>query len=227
MNRTCILIAFFSLSVAAGQTHAALVHEVTGDVEISFDDQSSFQAEMATYYGGTFYQSYSTPPWSVLGNTLTLSPGMANPVGGSGYADGGYINFSLFDIGFVARAGYEITGYQVSFSGTAEQVGAGSLDISGSNGSASFSGNQYTYSSMIALDLLSSPFYGSILLDAPYVEGPDGTADVYGTAYASIDTIRIEAFTRPVPEPESYALMAAGLGALGMNWRRRRQAGSC
>lgn len=227
MNTIVTLVACISLSLAINQVHATPINIASGHVEIAFDDQASYHAEAATYYGGIFYQSYTAPPWSVLGNALTLSPGLSNPVGGSGYADGGYINFSLFDFVFVAQSGHEITGYQISFSGTAEQVGAGSYDISGSNGSVSFSGNQYTYSSMITADLLGSPFYGSILLDAPYVEGPDGTAEVFGTAYASIDSIRIEAFTRPVPEPESYALLVAGLGALGLKWRRRRPAGTC
>ena len=224
MNTLHTLLTCLGLTLATTQLHAAPVNLVTGNVEISFDDQASYFADMVSYYSGTLYQTYSTPSWSVLDNALILSPGMSNAIGGSGYADGGYINFSLFDFGFTAQAGYVITGYRISFSGTAEQVGAGSFEISGSDGSQSMNGNQYTFSSSINPDLLATPYYASILLNAPYVEGPDGTAEVFGTAYASVDTIRIEAFTRPVPEPESYALLMAGLGCIGLLRRRRRQA---
>ncbi len=35
--------------------------------------------------------------------------------------------------------------------------------------------------------------------------------------------VKVESIAAPVPEPESYALMLAGLGVMGFVARRRRQ----
>lgn len=215
------IAAFVGLFLVLGPAYATPVNVATGHVDISFDDEASYFAEVGSYNNGTFFQSTTMPAYVGLGDALVLSPGLYNPVGGSGYADGGFINFYLFDFSFAAHTGYQITGYRISFSGVAEQVGAGSYGITGSNGSLSFSGSNYTFTSEVSPDLMTNGFSGSITLDAPYVEGPDGTADVYGTAYASVDSITIEAITQPVPEPESYALMLAGLAVIGVSWRRR------
>lgn len=221
MNQFLTVAACAGICLSLGQAYAANVEVTTGHVVISFDDQASYFAEAGTWYGGTFFQTYQTAPYAGNGNALVLTSAISNPVGGSGYADGGFINFSLFDFNFAPQAGYQITGYRISFSGVAEQVGAGSYSIDGTNGSLSFSGNNYTFTSNTTSDLLDNPFYGSIILDAPYVEGPDGTALVFGTAYASVDTISIEAVTQAIPEPETYALMLGGLGILGVRRRRR------
>jgi hypothetical protein len=44
-----------------------------------------------------------------------------------------------------------------------------------------------------------------------------GTSDSFG---GSLDAVSI---TTPVPEPEIYAMMAAGLGLMGFVARRRKQ----
>lgn len=56
--------------------------------------------------------------------------------------------------------------------------------------------------------------------------GPSGTFNfqlVYGECCGGPAVLQVDLpFTAPVPEPESYALMLAGLGALGFVARRRR-----
>ncbi|MCU0870500.1 MAG: PEPxxWA-CTERM sorting domain-containing protein [Burkholderiales bacterium] len=44
-----------------------------------------------------------------------------------------------------------------------------------------------------------------------------------GSASINIETLSIEAVTRPVPEPQTWAMLAAGLGVAGAAARRRRR----
>jgi hypothetical protein len=48
----------------------------------------------------------------------------------------------------------------------------------------------------------------------------EGASDSYG---GSIDNVSLSRVTTPVPEPESYAMMIAGLGLMGAIARRRKQ----
>ena len=62
-------VAGLGLLLAFTTASATLVNISTGDVDISFDDQASYFLEAGTYYSGTFYQTYSTPPWTTAGAT--------------------------------------------------------------------------------------------------------------------------------------------------------------
>ncbi|MBI5789952.1 MAG: PEP-CTERM sorting domain-containing protein [Rhodocyclales bacterium] len=41
--------------------------------------------------------------------------------------------------------------------------------------------------------------------------------------YVGLDNVSVQAVAAPVPEPETYALMLAGLGLMGFVARRRKQ----
>jgi hypothetical protein len=76
-------------------------------------------------------------------------------------------------------------------------------------------------------DLAAATPYATYSLD--FTPGSDGT---YTLSFANaggdnvgalLDNVRINAAVAPIPEPETYALMLLGLGAMGAAVRRRRQ----
>lgn len=214
----CAALVLLALATPAAWAVATVVP--ASHVDIAFDSDTSYFGSMMSTNSYVYFESYVVPPWTTDGDALVLSPGMALDIGASGYADSGSIGFWLNGFSFAVHSGYQITGYQISFEGAASTVGAGSVGVMGSLGYGSVGPASYVYTSGI-MDSMPSDFYGQLTLDAPYVEGPDGTAEVFGTAYASIDSIRIEAITQPVPEPETWALFGGGLAALTLMRRRR------
>jgi hypothetical protein len=52
---------------------------------------------------------------------------------------------------------------------------------------------------------------------------PTGQAGVRNGYWPSIDNLRINELAAPVPEPETYAMLLAGLGLMGCIARRRKQ----
>ena len=82
----------------------------------------------------------------------------------------------------------------------------------------------------------SQTYYTLDQLNAPdarpdrFVSFRDGSTTNWVFAYEDgVDfdyndmAVKVESIAAPVPEPESYALMLAGLGAMGFVARRRRQ----
>jgi hypothetical protein len=68
---------------------------------------------------------------------------------------------------------------------------------------------------------------GTSLTTGFYLGAPSNAADIYSTtATGSNLLLKVDGsntFTTVVPEPETYMLMLAGLGAIGFMTRRRRK----
>ncbi|QDQ27749.1 PEP-CTERM sorting domain-containing protein [Chitinimonas arctica] len=211
------------LCLSFSLAHASPITLATGNVQITFDDASSYESEVMNGFGNIIQTDL--PVFAGVGNGLRLTPALYNSIGGSGFWEEGLLRISFRDISFSAQAGYAITGYRLSFSGQADKYSAGSFNHQGGGiGSVSFSGSNYTYSSLIGVDALENSSYAILSLSAPYVANDDGTASVFGLASGSIENFTIEAVTQPVPEPESYAMLLTGLAGIGLLARRRGRA---
>lgn len=215
MNPSSRILAVLIFALTAAPVWAAPVSFSADHVDIQYDDESSYFGSIVSTYSGTVFNSWLLPSGSFSGDGLNLLPGLSYAAGGSGYADTGYLGFELFGFAFQPHAGWQIDGYHISFSGMIESSGDGSYLFDATQGSYSVVGNQYTFDSG-PMAVLPNVFIGRIALDAPYVEEPDGTASVYGTAMGSIERIRIEALVSPVPEPETWALLGMGAALLAL-----------
>ena len=98
-----------------------------------------------------------------------------------------------------------------------------SLDVINGTGAAPFTVSLYDASSMLlATSTVNLPNWGGPSGIAHFSFATSGvySATVTGNSDFAIDTIQFA----PVPEPETYALMLAGLAAVGAMVRRQRRA---
>jgi hypothetical protein len=165
--------------------------------------------------------------------------------GNSGFPESAEMTFNVTDLEFLAKPGYQIAGYEFSFSGQVYVTEQASATVSGGLNGGGYQDTQYFYannywtpytlSSSVAADNPAGgqvSVYGSLFFDAPYYY--DYVYDDYGNIidfvlYASgraditLDSLSVRAFVTAVPEPETYLMFLAGLGAVA--WRTRRAVG--
>ena len=157
---------------------------------------------VATLSGGTIYgsdQSFADiPAGSVYGGNFLA----AGPSSGANSATLNFVNGGLNFISFLWGSPdlYNVLTLTSSVTGVHTYTAAG-MSFSQTNGNQGFS--QYVQFSSTATDKITSLTF---------------------TNTPSVDAFEVANFNvTPVPEPETYALMLAGLGALGALQRRRNQ----
>jgi len=146
-----------------------------------------------------------------LGN-ITLST-LSNISGGFDFLSGGLLSFALPGSSNIAMT---LTSGGNSITATASATGATSI---GDFGSTAY---HYSYQ----LNNINSGIYAVTLSG---IAGGNNTGATTGAptvtgVSASPTVITTPAMAAPVPEPETYAMMLAGLGALGFLGRRRKLA---
>ena len=189
------------------------------------------------------WPDWSTASYEILQDGVKFSPSVFFGGGNSGFPEQGEFTFNVTDLSFAAKSGYKITGYEFSFSGIVSTSNQASATISGGlmgggyTDTLSWYGGSgipagYVFSTSIGADNPAGgqvSAYGSLYFDAPYYV--DWVYDEYGyplyeivlasgSASITMDSVTIKAFVAPIPEPETYLMFLAGIGAIA--WRARR-----
>ncbi|WP_157039823.1 hypothetical protein [Aquincola tertiaricarbonis] len=140
---------------------------------------------------------------------FSFVPNMVGQVGGSGingYHEGS-ASFLFKRMEFIAKSGFKVDAIEFTITGNRSQVGNGYAAI-GVPGVPEFTGDSFVATALWTPN--QTTFGGFISVSAFYQEGEDGTAADYGTAFASLDSVRIVAYVSAVPEPAQAYLMLAG-----------------
>jgi hypothetical protein len=199
---------------------------------ITFDGSTPFPFSIG-YYQNTQYQMvadgrlFSAAPIAIMGTEYVnhYFPGGDSSIlawNGSDYLigydsikiTGGPFNISSLDV-----AGWNDLDTIQSATVTGSYVGGGTISktLQLNNNAATQVGNDFVHFSLDGFNNLSS--FRITPLNSHGYDGP----------YVAIDNINISVFTEPlppiapIPEPETYAMLLAGLGLLGLTARRRRQ----
>jgi hypothetical protein len=145
-----------------------------------------------------------------------------------------------------AKSGYQIAGIttlatgQVSATAGADALATAYADVAFSTSWSTDTGEGHKPSGYSAAGVYAEPGTSALLAysvtdTAVFSSGPMsavGTSDVYvstfaalagSAANASLNTASFSVAVTPVPEPETYAMLLAGLGLIGTIARRRKQ----
>ncbi len=200
-----------------------------GNATVTFGQGSgSYFADAALNMGSD--GSYSAVPdlfstFSIVhqsgGDGFTFLPQVSGAVGGSGmngfHEVVGYFRF--IDMTFAAKPGYQLDGVQMSVTGTQNFFGDASATVTVPVAAIS-NGSNFSFSGPI--DASNAFLQAEFVVNASYLEGPNGTALSYGTASASFDSATFVARVSAVPEPSHWAMLGLGAGLILL--RSRQQA---
>ena len=144
----------------------------------------------------------------VLSNDFFIGNDNAKEHDLAGIVGGGHVSFLVGGLGDVYDAGTEVNDFRYSLANGAYGFGGGQTGPNQGNDEHGFvhvvTGNPYT--SFLSQNLVPQGYqYGALDFNA-------------SPAFARID---IEVLAAPVPEPQTYGLMLAGLAVIGWLARRR------
>jgi hypothetical protein len=205
--RTVILA--LGLGLALGQAQAATTYNldlggiVPGGAYGSFDS-GGFHYE---HWGLSLAEihPFTVEQGDTINATITLSESFTIPAS---------VLYTFFDLQF---GGFGFPGGSVETSGSTSFFLASNPGLTGSFGTS-------TSGAIVNSSIWFPPDNGDITFDSVVssftVTTLGGPADL---TYAQIGYSRVSASVTAVPEPETYAMLLAGLGLLGFAARRRKQ----
>lgn len=217
MIKSLTSAALLALAATASQADTA-DHDFAGyDLNLSFASGAAIQ-DISSWWitGNTAYFSWTIP------TSVEVSTG-----GGSAAA-----SFALPDFTVAADAGYTVGSFMVSFGNLAAVSVGTATHTAGVSGMSDYAG---AYNIGGSYTMLNAGFIESGIIAGSGALGGSGLSsamfsgnaiDLAASGTASVfsqgqSTVVVSLVLTPVPEPETYALFAAGLVALGLLARRR------
>lgn len=154
---------------------------------------------------------------SALAATATFTTGGGSP---ASYTEAGITFTSLYPGGHVHLTGSEIFNHDGGCCTNPIQITAGgtftlsSLDVTFFSGSGSFVGSNAAVYTVTGTGSIN---FGSLFAGVSSVMWNSNDTSSFGQM--NIDNVTVNA----IPEPETYAMLLAGLGLMGFAARRRKQ----
>lgn len=225
-------IAATALLAFAASTASAQVSTDLGAFTLTYDDSTSFGSLAGSFNAGGGQTGFN---WNVSTDlsAVLVGDGAAQHV------------FALPSFTITANPGWTLSGPITGFLGNLSftEVFGGSVTVSGSadvavNGvpAGSVSGALPRTITADAPPVFAQGYFSALQTSPAFsfssftVSNASLTVDLSGTnvsSFASLqgqpqNQLRVSLIATPVPEPETYALMLAGLGLVGFLARRRR-----
>jgi hypothetical protein len=217
------ILAASALALSAGSAQA--VDLVWTDIAMNggFEtgDKTGWTFEFGTFEGSTGSITVGSPGFS--GDyAMTIDtglPGFGLGVGIKNANIGGVVANEAIRISFMAKGSYDVGG--VAFAELFSELSGGGVSKSELLGGSPLAAQKdmSDWASFSYTTTLGANVGGGVTLQLLSATG----GAVGSMATTMFDDVRIEVL-RPIPEPGTYALMLAGLAAVGGIARRRRQA---
>lgn len=230
------LVAAAALALCGGSAHAS-----NAFADSSFENAASVAGQFAQGWRGTNGPTAGNRTTAEAHTGLysavlrVLDPGF----GGSGLVqnsvdDGGLLPLAASNWGtaptltFWAKGSASITGnvnYSLRYLDSIGNILNPVVNTSFQGVINSSGWTQITKSGVVIPANTSAVFLEMTLATGPTgpTINPDGSFTDYGQARVYIDDINLDVAVAAVPEPETYAMMLAGLGVVGTIVRRRRR----